>query len=107
MRKRHVYGATDDIICDVKSGKYIMGDEFTTDGDAVLKVHVAGTHELAKVEVLRDSRVIASLDCKGKECTQEWKDTAPLAGKHYYYVRVQQKDGEIAWTSPMWIEVKK
>jgi hypothetical protein len=106
MKKRHTYGATDDIICDVKSGKHLMGDEFTTDAAPVLQVHIIGTKDLAKVEVLRDSKVVASLDCKGKECKEEWKDPTPLAGKHYYYVRVQQKDGELAWTSPMWIEKK-
>jgi hypothetical protein len=106
MKKRHVYGATDDIICDVKSGKHLMGDEFTTDAAPAFQVHVIGTKDLAKVEVLRDSKVIASLDCKGKECKEEWKDPTPDSGKHYYYVRVQQKDGELAWTSPMWIEAK-
>jgi hypothetical protein len=106
MKKRHVYGATDDIICDVKSGKHLMGDEFTTDAAPALQVHIVGTKDLAKVEVLRDSKVVAALDCKGKECKEEWKDPTPMPGKHYYYVRVQQKDGELAWTSPMWIEKK-
>jgi hypothetical protein len=106
MKKRHVYGATDDIICDVKSGKHLMGDEFTTDAAPALQVHIIGTKDLAKVEVLRDSKVVASLDCKGNECKEEWKDPTPMAGKHYYYIRVQQKDGELAWTSPMWIEKK-
>jgi hypothetical protein len=30
-------------------------------------------------------------------------DTAPLAGKSYYYVRVVQKDEEMAWSSPVWL----
>src|SRR5262249_4556696 len=31
IKKRHCYGATDNIILDVRSGNHVMGDEFTTD----------------------------------------------------------------------------
>jgi hypothetical protein len=103
MRKRHVYGATDDIVCDVRSGTRLMGDEFAADGAPRLQVKIIGTSDLTDVEVLRDSTVVAELPVKGRECTAEWTDPAPAAGVHYYYVRVKQKDGELAWTSPMWI----
>jgi hypothetical protein len=104
MKKRHVYGATDDIICDVRSGNHVMGDEFKSSGAPALKVKIIGTKDLAAVEVLKDSKVVAQLPVTGKECATEWKDPEPSAGVHYYYVRVTQKDGELAWTSPMWID---
>jgi hypothetical protein len=107
MRKRHVYGATDDIICDVRSGAHIMGDEFEVTGTPKLQVKVVGTSDLAMVEVLRDSSVVATLKINGRECSEEWTDPQPKDGVHYYYVRVLQKDGEIAWTSPMWIATRK
>jgi len=103
MRKRHVYGATDDIICDVRSGAQVMGDEFQAAGAPSFSVKVIGTSDLAKVEVLRDSSVVAELPVKGRECTADWTDPKPATGVRYYYIRVLQKDGEIAWTSPMWI----
>ncbi|HKB03323.1 MAG TPA: hypothetical protein VKD90_13950, partial [Gemmataceae bacterium] len=103
MRKRHVYGATDDIICDVRSGPHLMGDEVQATGPPKLEVKVVGTSDLAKVEILRDSLVVAELPVKGGQCAAEWTDPRPAAGVHYYYVRVQQKDGELAWTSPIWI----
>lgn len=103
MRKRHVYGATDDIICDVRCGNHIMGDEFQVSGSPTLKVKVIGTNDLDKVEILRDSTVVAALKVNGRECSEDWTDPQPKDGVHYYYVRVLQKDGEIAWVSPMWI----
>ncbi|MBO0698763.1 MAG: hypothetical protein J2P46_10235 [Zavarzinella sp.] len=103
MRKRHAYGATDDIICDVRSGPHVMGDEFDAMAAPRLAVKVTGTGDLAKVEVLRDSSPVAELPVKGRECSTEWTDPDPKAGLHYYYIRVQQKDGELAWTSPMWV----
>ena len=32
-----------------------------------------------------------------------WVDNQPRAGVSYYYVRVEQTDGQIAWGSPMWM----
>ena len=81
-----------------------MGDEFKMKEAPKFQVKVIGTSDLAKVEILRDSEVAMTLTVNGRECTQEWTDPKPAAGTHYYYIRVQQKDGELAWTSPMWIE---
>src|SRR5262245_32798957 len=67
-----------------------------------LQVKVVGTDDLSKVEVLRDSAVVAELPAKGRECVADWTDPAPAVGVHYYYIRVQQKDRELAWTSPLW-----
>ncbi len=87
-----------------------MGDEFKSIGAPQLKIKIIGTGDLAKVEILRDSNVVDAVDTillKGSDCDHEWTDPKPAEGTHYYYVRVQQKNGEMAWTSPMWIEYRK
>ena len=34
----------------------------------------------------------------------KWTDTDPPAGSlNYYYVRIEQADSNLAWSSPMWI----
>ena len=33
----------------------------------------------------------------------EFTDADPSPGESYYYVRVQQDDGQIAWSSPIWV----
>ena len=38
FKQRHCYGATDNIVLDVRSGDHIMGDEFQADGPVRLKV---------------------------------------------------------------------
>lgn len=107
VKKRHTYGATDNIIMDVRSGAHIMGDEFKTKAAPTLTIHVSGTSVLSKVEVLRDSDVVAGIEPKNATCDSTWTDPRPLEGTHYYYVRVVQQDGELAWSSPMWIEYVK
>ncbi len=104
LRKRHCYGATDNIILDVRSGEHVMGDAFQAVGAPKLDVHVIGTDDLEEVAVLRDSKVAAVLKADGKEYKGSWTDPNPAAGKHYYYVRVTQKDKNLAWGSPMWID---
>jgi hypothetical protein len=107
LRKRHCYGATDDIVCDVRSGEHVMGDEFTTDRPPELAIQILGTKPKLTVEVLRDSDVVATLTDESKEYRGTWKDPEPKSGTHYYYVRVRQSDGELAWTSPMWVTYQK
>jgi hypothetical protein len=103
IKKRHCYGATDNIIVDVRSGNHVMGDELKTAEAPALEIHVIGTGKLAKIDVLRDSDVVATLRPNGEEHKGAWTDPAPRAGTHYYYVRVLQENGEIAWASPLWI----
>jgi hypothetical protein len=106
-RKRHSYGATDNIVLDARSGDHLMGDAFKAGGPAKLDVHVIGTGPLDRVEVLKDSEVVATLGSGGKEYKGAWTDPKPSGGTHYYYIRVLQKDGQLAWSSPLWIESPK
>jgi hypothetical protein len=107
VKKRHVYGATDDIILDVRSGEHIMGDAFKTGDAPALKINVIGTGPITQIDVLRDSKVVDTLKPNGNEHKATWTDPKPETGTHYYYVRVLQKDGQLAWGSPMWIEYAK
>jgi hypothetical protein len=107
IQKRHCYGATDNIILDVKSGEHIMGDEFKTTNAPALEIKAIGTAKLAKVEVLKDSAVVHTYEPGKVEFAEKWTDPKPTPGTHYYYVRVQQADGELAWGSPLWIDFAK
>jgi hypothetical protein len=107
LKKRHCYGATDDIIVDVRSGNYLMGDEFKTTQAPTLQLTVIGTAPLARIDILRDSEVVESIKPGKPEYRGSWTDPKPQTGTHYYYVRVLQTDDEIAWASPMWIEYGK
>ncbi len=106
-KKRHAYGATDDIILDVKSGNHMMGDAFKTNAAPALQINVQGTKPLAAVHVLKDSEIVHTFKPSVKDFRGDWTDPKPTEGTHYYYVRVEQVDEELAWASPMWIEYAK
>jgi hypothetical protein len=107
VKKRHVYGATDDIILDVQSGGHVMGDEFKTGAAPKLDINVVGTALIARIDVLKDSAVVESIKPGKSDYRGAWTDPKPEAGTHYYYVRVVQENGELAWGSPMWITTEK
>jgi hypothetical protein len=107
FRKRHCYGATDNIVLDVRSGSHLMGDEFKTAAAPALQIVAIGTGPLDRVEILKDSEVVETIRPDRQEYRGSWTDPKPSSGVHYYYVRVQQADEELAWASPLWIHYEQ
>jgi hypothetical protein len=107
FKKRHSYAATDNIILEVRSGDHLMGDAFDTAQRPTLEITVRGTGPVAKVHVIRDNKYVYSAEPKKEEVKLRYTDMDARAGKtSYYYVRVEQDDGNLAWASPMWITYK-
>jgi hypothetical protein len=104
FQKRHVYGATDNILADVRSGPHIMGDAFATAEQPNLHVKLSGTSKFSKVVVIKDNNYVYSTEPGTSQVEFSWRDNSPTKGKtSYYYVRGEQDTGDIVWASPMWI----
>lgn len=104
FKRRHLYGATDNIIAIVRSGQHFMGDEFATDQPPVLQVELTGTAPFARVHIIRNGKYVYTVEPRSASVRFEWRDANPVLDKtSYYYVRGEQQDGEIVWASPMWI----
>jgi hypothetical protein len=76
-------------------------------GPRRLQLLVAGTAPLAQVEVLRNNEVLASFE--PGTFTFRATVTDKKAGRNpveWYYLRIRQDDGEMAWSSPIWFEGK-
>ena len=106
LKKRHCYAATDNIVLDVRMDGNLMGDEVRT-AKPSLDVVVFGTNPLDRVDVLRDGELVHTHrpEKESEEAKFHWEDSAPKKGDKasYYYVRVVQKDGQMAWASPIWV----
>lgn len=103
FKKRHTYGATDNILLDVRSGKNLMGDAFTVSQAPSLNIHAVGTGAIARVVIVKNGDVVASFTPNAQNFDLNWTDMNPAVGTSYYYVRIEQQDTQIAWGSPMWI----
>jgi hypothetical protein len=107
FRKRHSYGATDNIILVVQSGEHLMGDEFETAERPTLDIRVHGTAPVAELHIIRDNKYVYTTEPRERDVKRRFTDMAATPGKmHYYYVRIEQSDGNLAWASPMWITYK-
>ena len=86
-------------------GEHFMGAEFAADAPLPLSVKIRGTREVARVEVIRGDKMIYSVEPRKQNVSFEFTDKEPRgrASTHYYYVRVQQADGQLAWSSPIWV----
>jgi hypothetical protein len=104
FKQRHSYAATDNIVLDVRSGEHLMGDIFTTDRAPMLSIKVVGTGPIAKIHVIRDDTYALTTEPGSDSASLTYTDEAARPGEmHYYYVRVEQADTNLAWASPMWI----
>ena len=109
MRKRHSYGATDNIVLDYRlqaDGKeHIQGDiAAVSSGKPKLLVKVVGTAPIRQIDIVREGAFIHTVQNRGAEIDIAFIDNDAPAGDTYYYVRVQQANEQIAWSSPIWIE---
>jgi hypothetical protein len=107
IKSRHTYGATDNIVLDFQMGDHLMGDEFTADQVPPLRIRVIGTSPIVRLDIIRDEKLIHSLNCGKREVDLTFRDPGVTPGSHYYYVRVIQDDWEMAWSSPIWITYRK
>jgi hypothetical protein len=119
---RRSYGTTGArIILCFRMGGLMMGQETVVDSESPLQeerrlsVKAYGTAAIETVTFIRNNREVHTVSRVGDHAEIEWADkerldsvnlpatadtTAPFT---YYYVRVTQKDGETAWSSPIWL----
>jgi hypothetical protein len=108
MRRRHAYGATDNIVLDVRArgrdGKeWMMGDSFDAAAAPALHVKVLGTARIESVEVIKDGKFVYRTEPAAATAQFDYTDTAGGSGTSWYYVRVMQADRAMAWSSPIWV----
>ena len=104
FQARRCFAATDNIGLIVKCGGHLMGEEFQLAGQPTLEIRALGTASIAKLDIVRNNRYVFSSAPNRETLDLKWTDSDPPAQSvSYYYVRIQQADGNLAWSSPIWI----
>ena len=107
IRKRHAYAATDNIVMDFRAdsgGKtYIMGDAFDAASAPRFTIHAGGTATIKRVEVIKNKKFVYTSRPLAKQADFTFTDKDFGPGESWYYVRVMQDDGQMAWSSPIWV----
>ena len=109
LRKRRTYAATDNIILDIKykgsDGDHLMGDVFASNVPLEIQARIIGTDSILQVDVLKDNLIVKTYKPDtGSIFSFNYRDLGYQQKKDsYYYVRVIQSNGEMAWASPVWV----
>ena len=109
LNARRTFGATDKIFVEFSCDGHLLGTVFDVDKPPALTLAVFGTAPLRRVTIVRNEvncRVFTP-DAKQKDLEATFTDPAPIEGENRYYLRVEQVDGNMAWTSPVWVTYTK
>jgi hypothetical protein len=84
-----------------------VGSLYSTDTDPVFEAAVKGTGPLQKVEIIKNNEVLYTLKGEGRsEISLSYRDGSPPdRPDNWVYLRVTQTDGNLAWSSPVWISI--
>ncbi len=105
LKDRRTYGATANIRLLLRAGGHWMGEKFSTDTMPPVELSVQGTAPIRAVNFILDGHVARTLSPNQTEL--ELTEQFDLTGPHYLYVHLIQADGNEAWSSPIWAEVRK
>lgn len=106
LRARRSYGTTGArITLDVRVDGHLMGTLVESPPAGPVAVHVRATcpADVARVEICRDGEWVHAEPGSGPVVDFVWTDAAAPRAPAWYYVRVVQADGELAWSSPVWL----
>ena len=103
---RRAVAATDKTFIEFTVNGSPMGTVIKARTNPRLKWRIKGTALIKRVTVVRNEKNYQVFEPK-LDFPGEWTDPAPLKGDNRYYLRIEQADGNMAWSSPVWVTVTK
>lgn len=83
---------------------HLLGSIFSTDRHPIFSLAVEGAGDLDKVEILKNNQPIFEFHPTGKSLEVSVEDQTGIdRPDNFFYVRVAQKNGALAWSSPIWV----
>lgn len=106
LNARRTIAATDKIFVEFTCNDKLLGTEIAVSGKPTLKCRVDGTAAIKRVTLVRNEKNYQQWEPGSKSFEQSFTDEAPLQGENRYYLRVEQGDGNMAWSSPVWVQAQ-
>ncbi len=104
LRERKTWATTGArILLEFEASGVQMGDEGAADTIEV-NATVHGAEALRRLEIIRDGEVVWTEEIEGLDAELQWTDPEPVGERTtWLYLHVIQRDGEEAWSSPIWL----
>ncbi len=101
---RRTIAATDKIYLNFTCNGKPLGSIFETTENAKLWLKVDGTAPFRRITIVRNEKDWKNFGIfTGATFEKTVADEDMLDGENRYYVRVVQRDGNMAWSSPVWV----
>ena len=103
LRERRTWATTGArILLEFEASGVPMGSEGAARQIRV-QARVHGVQELWRVEIIRDGEIVWTEEIAGLDFELDWTDPEPVGERSWLYLHVIQRDGEEAWSSPVWL----
>lgn len=106
LNARRTIAATDKIFVEFTANGNMLGTVIEVEGKPSLKWKIEGTARLSQVTLVRNEENYRQWTPEAKSFEQDFADESPVPGENRYYLRIEQSDGNMAWSSPVWVYVK-
>jgi len=105
LRARRCYATTGArIVVDLHVDGAAMGAALPRSSSLQVDAFAEGTAQLRKAEIIRAHGVVTPLPVNGSSLRSKLNVPAASPGSvDYLYLRVEQVDDEVAWSSPLWV----
>ncbi len=107
LKERRVFATSGTKIqINFKINEEWMGKEIDIKTPPKINFEVLGSSKIEYAILVRDNKNLIYLGKdlhEGRGVRTEYIDKDLTAGEHWYYIRIIQDDGEMAWSSPIWI----
>ena len=102
---RRTVAATDKIFIEFSVNGSPMGTVIKSQTNPRLTFKISGTAAIKQVTVVRNEKDYQVFPPK-LDFSGEWTDPKPLKGDNRYYLRIEQIDGNMGWSSPVWVTME-
>lgn len=106
MQSRRTYAATSKIELRVMCGDHWMGERFEVKSMGPIEVFAKAPAQIKDVIAFVDGEPQKTGLSRDADGAYRFHADKTLTGAHIFHVRVTTADGNRAWSSPMWIDIK-
>jgi hypothetical protein len=107
LNARRTIAATDKIFVEFTCNGHLLGTAIELTGKPQLAWKIEGTAEISRLTLVRNEEDYQHWTPKEKTHEHAFADESPLNGENRYYLRIEQSDGNMAWSSPIWALVSE
>jgi len=103
LLNRRVYATTNArILLRFSADGQPMGSEIRAGGSVSFRVYAASEVPIARVDLVRNGEDAQSIRPESGEV--DWRPSEPIEESTCCYGRITRSDGQMAWSSPIWID---